>query len=149
MATPLDQTEPTKFTEVNLLVITLLMIGGIVGLAWWYTREQDGRGITAENAAKIVKGMSQRDVISILGCDPGWYFGTNHKGGKVFYSRSHRPTPVLWMNSPNGITIAVYFVDQVVTSVEVIHSPPNNEPNPKKWPTEWYKYRDFEPRYIF
>ena len=84
----------------------ILCVAYPILLGFW--KSEDGRGITAADAAMIVKGMTRENVTQVLGCESGWYRGPDHKGGRVFYSVSHRRTPELWMNSANGIT-AIYF----------------------------------------
>ena len=131
-----NQTESMNRPLV-ILMISWLAIVCALGVGWWFTAEQDGRGITADNAAKIVNGMTQREVSMILGCEPGWYYGRDNKYHFIFYNRSHRPTPVLWMSSPNGIVVAVYFQEDAVYRVEVLQSTPNHDAEPKQWPTEF------------
>lgn len=138
MQSPPDSIKRQQF---KLLLFYLLLPFFILGCAflitWMLNKEQNGRGITAENAAKIINGMTREEAVQILGCEPGWYFGPDHKGGQVFYQRSHRPTPVLWMSSTNGITVVAYFENNVVSSCEFLRSRPNNDPKPKDWPVEF------------
>jgi hypothetical protein len=45
------------------------------------------------------------------------------------------------MNAATGVTIAIYFQDNIVATFQVLYSPPSNDPNPKDWPIELSQIR--------
>lgn len=114
------------FNIVYVAMFVIVTVGVIVLIV--IDRSRSGAGINSENIARLKKGMTEDEVLDILGCPPGWYAGPKHSPRGTMIMGNFR---FLWMNSNTGIALAIHFEGDHPIRVESIHvkkSTPNLNP---------------------
>lgn len=112
------------FAIVFISVVILIVVDRL-------EQSKTGQGINMANIAMLKKGMTEPEVLQLLGCKRGWYAGPKHE----FYgSFMHGNFGDTWMNSANGISLAIKFDNTVpprVDGIYVLQTQPNLSPKPE------------------